>query len=203
MQYIQDNLAGFSFFISLLALVATWFNFWNSRKSFLASNYPKLKGELYFLNHYKLPIFNICNESDKITANDISIEINIINCFDFKVFKCKWFLYSYEKLARLKPLESFVKSDLSLDDFQLWLKDRGYEPSPPYSVEKQSIMSCISLEKSYSIRLTVSYISNVFGANRVCKIKKVFKLISCLNSEAIEPKEKFYWKLSCKRFMFF
>ena len=183
--------------MSLLALVATWANFCNSRKAFLASNYPKIRAKLYLLNRSTLPVFDIYNESDKITANDIHIEISIRNWFEFNVFKGKWFTYTYEKLGRLKPLESFIPSDLSSNELSVWLKDRGYEPAPPVPVNKQKILSCISDNKSYSIRLTVSYISNVFGADRVCKITKVCQLISCSNSEAIDPRDKFYWKLRC------
>jgi hypothetical protein len=63
-----------------------------------------------------LPVHKIYNESDKITANDVKIKISIMNWSEFKVFKVKWFTYTSVKLARLKPLESFVPAGLSSDD---------------------------------------------------------------------------------------
>ena len=197
LKFFQDNLAVFSFFMSLLALVATWGNFWNARRAFLASNYPKIQANFSCLNQQTLPVYDVYNESDKITANNIQIEISIRNWSDFNVFKGKWLTYTYAKLARLKPLESFVPSGLSSDELCVWLKDRGYEPSPLDTVEKQKISLCISEKKSYSIRLIVNYTSNLFGADRVCKITKVCQLISCSRSETIDPRDKFYWKLKC------
>lgn len=196
LKFIQENVAVFSICISLLALVATWGNFWNSRRVFLASNYPKIRAKLYLFNRYTLPVYDIYNESDKITANDIQIEVRIRNWFEFSVFKSRWFIYTHENLARLKPLESFVPSDLSSNEFCQWLKDRGYEAAPPILIEAQTIHSRISVEKSYSIRLTVSYTSNIFGANKICKISNKYKLISCCNAQAVDPRDKFYWKLT-------
>jgi hypothetical protein len=195
LRFIQENLAVFSFCISLLALVATWGNFWNSRRVFLASNYPKITGKLYLPNRDMLPVYKVCNESDKITANDLRIEVSIVNLLEFSVFKCKWFTYTLAKLARLKPLENFVPSDLSSDDLIQWLKERGYEPVPPVSVEKQKICSCISEKKSYRVRLDVYYTSNVFGADKICKISKKYKLMSHSDSKAVDPRDEFYWKL--------
>lgn len=195
LRFIQENLAVFSFCISLFALVATWGNFWNSRRVFLASNYPKIKAKLYLLNIYTLPIYDVCNESDKITANDLTIEVSIRNWLEFSIFKGRWFTYTIEKLARLKPLESFVPSDMSSDDLIRWLKERGYEPALPVSVEEQKIRSCISEKKSYRVRLDVYYTSNVFGADKICKISKKYKLMSCSNSLAVDPRDEFYWKL--------
>jgi hypothetical protein len=74
-KFIQENLAVFSFCISLLALVATWGNFWNSRRVFISSNYPKIKAKLYLSNRYTLAVYDVCNESDKITANDLRMEL--------------------------------------------------------------------------------------------------------------------------------
>jgi hypothetical protein len=195
LKFIQENLAVFSFCISLLALVATWGNFWNSRRVFLASNYPKIKAKLYLLNRSTLPVYDVRNESDKITANDLRIEVGIRTWLEFSVFRGRWFTYTVEKFTRLKPLESFVPSGMSSDDLIQWLKERGYEPAPPVSVEDQKIHSCISIKKSYRVRLDVYYTSNVFGANKICRISKKYKLISCFNSEAIDPRDKFYWKL--------
>jgi len=195
LKLIQENLAVFSFCISLLALVATWGNFWNSRRVFLASNYPKIKAKLYLPNRYTLPVYDVRNESDKITANDLRIEVGIRRWLEFSVFRGRWFTYTVEKLTRLKPLESFVPSGMSSDDLIQWLKERDYEPAPPVSIEDQKIHSCISIEKSYRVRLDVYYTSNVFGANKICRISKKYKLTSYSNSKAIDPRDEFYWKL--------
>jgi hypothetical protein len=194
LKFIQENLAILSFCISLLALVATWANFWNSRRVFLSSNYPKIKVKLLPNRHY-LPIYDVCNESDKITANDLQIEVSIISWLEFSVFRGRWFTYTLEKLARLKPLESFVPSGVSSDDLIQWLNERGYEHAPPMSVKEQKIHSCISVKKSYRVRLDVYYTSNIFGANKVCRISKKYKLISCSDPQAIDPRDEFYWKL--------
>ncbi len=195
MQHIQENLSIFSCCISLFALVATWGNFYNSRRTFLASNYPKIKAKLYLLNRDNLPVYDIRNESDKIIANDLRIEVSIRNCLEYSAFKDKWFTYTLEKLARLKPLESFVPSGMSSNDFIKWLKERGYEPASPKSIEDQKILSYISIEKSYRVRLEVYYTSHVFGANKICRISKKYKLISRCNSQAIDTRDKFYWEL--------
>jgi hypothetical protein len=84
---------------------------------------------------------------------------------------------------------------MSSDDLIQWLKERGYEPEPPVSIEDQKIHSCISIKKSYRVRLEVYYTSNVFGASKICRISKKYKLISCFNSEAIDLRDEFYWKL--------
>jgi hypothetical protein len=181
--------------IPLLALVATWGNFWNSRlnsrRVFLASNYPKIKAKLLPNRHY-LPVYDVCNESDKITVNDLRVEISIINWLEFSVFKGRWFTYTSAKLARLKPLESFVPQHMSNDELIQWLNERGYEAAPPMSVEDQKIESCISVKKSYRIWLDVYYTSNVFGANKVCRISKKYKLISCSDPQAIDSRDEFY-----------
>lgn len=198
LKFMQENLAMFSFCISLLALVATWGNFWNSRRVFLASNYPKIKAKLYLPNRQTLPVYDVCNESDKITANDLRIEVSIRSWLDFSLFKGRWFTYTLEKITRLKPLESFVPSGMSSDDLIQWLKERGYEPKPlsaEKSVKDQKVHSCISIKKSYRVRLDVYYTSNIFGANKICRISKKYKLISCFNSQAIDPRDEFYWKL--------
>ena len=70
----KENL---SLCISLLAVVATWGNFWNSRRTFASANYPKLRAELKLQGKQVLPIYNLFNESDKISANDICITISI------------------------------------------------------------------------------------------------------------------------------
>ncbi|MBE9206808.1 hypothetical protein IQ244_09825 [Nostoc sp. LEGE 06077] len=195
LKFIQENLSAFSFCISLLALIATWGNFWNSRRVFLASNYPKIKANLYLPNRYTLPVYNVRNESDKITANDLRIEVGIRRCLEFTVFRGMWFTYTVEKLTRLKPLESFVPSGMSSGDLIQWLTERGHEPAPPVSVEDQKIHSRISIKKSYKVRLDVYYTSHVFGANKICMISKKYKLISCSNSEAIDSRDEFFWKL--------
>ncbi len=198
LKFIQDNLSSFSLCISLFALVATWGNFWNSRRVFLASNYPKIRAELYLSDPQTLPVYDIRNESDKITANELQIKVSIKSWLEFNVLKGGWFIYTNEKLARLRPLESFVPSGLTSNEFCEWLKDRGYEPAPitPLeSLEQQKIYSCISEENSYSVRLSVTYTSNIYGANKVCKIYKKYRLVSCPNSQAAEPRDQFYWKL--------
>lgn len=195
LKLIQENFAVFSLCISLLALVATWGILWNSRRVFSASNYPKIKAKLYLVNKSQLPVFDVYNESDKITANDLRIEVGIIRWLEFSVFKGRWFTYTVEKLARLKPLENFVPSGMSSDDLIRWLKERGYGPTFSVPVEDKKIYSCISTKKSYRVRLDVYYTSNVFGANKKCRISKKYKLISCANSKAIDSRDEFYWKL--------
>jgi hypothetical protein len=195
LQFIKENLSIASIVISLLALLATWGNFLNSKKAFLANNYPKIKADLHFLSLDHLPVYKIYNESDKITANDIEIKISIMKWSEFKVFKGKWFTYTSVKLARLKPLESFVPAGLSSDDLIKWLKDRGHEYEPPLSIEDQKILSHISQDKSYKIRLDVNFTSNIFGANKICNISKKYKLVSCSRENTADPKDTFYWRL--------
>lgn len=185
---MQENLAVFSFCISLLAL-------WNSRRTFLASNYPKIKAKLLPNRHYLPSRYDICNESDKITANDLRVEVRIISWLEFSVFKGRWFTYTSAKLSRLKPLESFVPSGMPSNDLIQWFNERGYEAAPPMSVEDQKIASYISVKKSYRVRLDVRYTSNVFGANKVCRISRKYKLVSCLDPQAIDLRDEFYWKL--------
>lgn len=195
LRFIQENLAVFSLCTSLLTLVAIWGNFWNSRRAFLASNYPKISAKLYLLNRYTPPVYHVSNESDKIPANDIRVEISITNWLEFGVFRGRWFTYTVEKLERLKPLESFGKSDMTNDDLIQWLNERGYEPQLPVSVEDQKIYSHISEKKSYRVRLDVCYTSNIVGASKIRKISKKYKLISCSNSQIIDTRDKFYWQL--------
>jgi hypothetical protein len=198
LRFIQENLSGFSLCISLFALVATWGNFWNSRRVFSASYYPKIKAKLYLPNKSTLPVYNVCNESDKIIANDLRIEVSISSCLEPNLFKGRWFTYTTERIARLKPLESFLPFGMSSNDLTQWLKERGYEPNPlsaEKSVKDQKIYSCISVKKSYRVRLDVYYTSNISSANKIFKISKKYKLISCSNSKAIDPRDEFYWKL--------
>jgi hypothetical protein len=197
-QFVQENLSVVSVLISLFALVATCGNFWNSSRAFSASNYPKLRTRLYLFDGYNLPVCDVYNESDSITTNDIKIELSFISWREFKVFKGKWFTYTYEKLERLKPLEQYIPSDLSYDELSQWFRDRGLEPNPPVSVEAQQFYQHISRKKPYRVRLIVSYKSNVFGANKVCKISQKGKLIPCSRPMGIKQEERdFYWKLVC------
>lgn len=191
---VQGNLSIISIVISLFALLATWGNFFNSKRSFLAANYPKVRAEIKLLNHNTLPVYNVYNESDKIIANDIRIEISIVNWIDFRVFRGRWFTYTYEKLARLKPLEAFAPC-LSNDELIKWLNDRGHQPSPPASLKDQEILSNISLQKPYVIRLVVTYTSDIFGADKNCRIVKKCKLVPCANSDEIGSRDQFYWRL--------
>jgi hypothetical protein len=195
LKFIQENLAILSLCISIFALVATWANFWNSRKTFLASNYPKVKAVIYLNSRDSLPVYHISNESDKVTASDIRIEVSIRSLAEFDVFKGKWFIFTEEKLSRLKPLEGFVPSGMTSDDLIQWLKERGHQQTIPVSVSDQRILSRISVKKSYKVRLNVYYTSNVFGANKICKISEKYRLRSCSNTEATDPRDKFYWKL--------
>lgn len=198
MQSIQENLLitkdNLSIAISLFALLATWGNFLSSKRAFLATHYPKIRAELKLRRSDLLPEYNIYNESDKVTANDIRIEISIIRWADFGVFKGKWFVYSLTKLARLKPLETFVPSGLSSDELMKWYEDRGFEFPPPTSLKDQEILNKISLQKAYTVRLVVRYTSNVLGANKVCRTVKKHKLIP-FGSEIINSEEHFYWRL--------
>jgi hypothetical protein len=87
---------------------------------------------------------------------------------------------------------------MSSDDLLQWLKEKGYEPEPissEKSIYGQKIHSFIFREKSYRVLLDVYYTSNVFGTNKVCRISKRHKLISCSNSQAIDSRDEFYWKL--------
>lgn len=198
LQFFRENLSIASISISLLALVATWGNLLNSKKVFLANNYPKINANLYFISYDCLPVYDIYNESDKITANDIDIKVSIIRWSDFELFKGRWLIYSSIKIARLKPLEKFIPKRLNNNELIKWLQDSGYENNSPLSIEDQKILLFISQQKSYSIRLDVSFTSNIFGANKVCKISKKYKLVSCSNVKAIDPKDKFYWSLKAR-----
>ncbi len=198
LQFIKENLTIASIAISLLALLATWGNFLNAKKAFLANNYPKINANLYFVSHDYLPVYDIYNESDKITANEIDIKISIIRWIDFEIFKGRWLIYSSAKIARLKPLERVIPRGLNSNDLIKWLQDSGYEKEPPLSIEDQNILSLISQQKSYNIRLDVNFTSNIFGANKVCKISKKYKLVSCSNVKAIDPRDKFYWSLKVR-----
>jgi hypothetical protein len=198
LKFTKENLAIFSFCISLLALIATSINSWNSRRVFLASNYPKITARLYLMDRCTLPIYDIFNESDKIIANDLQIEVSIRSMLDFSVFKGRWFTYTSEKVARLKPLESFLPSGVSGNDLIEWLKNRGYDQKPlsaEKSLKDQKIYSCISPAKSYKIRLNICYTSNVFGANKICRISRKYRLLSCSNLQTTDSNDKSYWKL--------
>lgn len=181
--------------MSLFALLATWGNFLNSRRAFLAATYSKIRAELKLLSRDHLPVCDIYNESDRITANDIRIEISIFNWMELEVFRGRRFTYTHEKLARLRPLESCVPSGLSSDEIIEWFDERGYESLPLITLGGQSVLSRISLQKSYTVRLVVTYTSNIFGADKTCKIVKKYKLIPCSNPRAIDSRDQFYWRL--------
>jgi hypothetical protein len=189
--FAKENLAIFSFCISLFTLIA-------SRRVFLASNYPKITAKLYLMDRCALPIYNIFNESDKIMVNDLRIEVGIRSLLEFNVFRGRWFIYTSEKVARIKPLESFLPSGIYGNDLIEWLKKRGYDQKPlsaEKSLNDQKMYACISPAKSYKVRLNVYYTSNVFEAKRICKISKKYTLISCPNLQEADPKDEFYWKL--------
>ncbi|MBD1865271.1 MULTISPECIES: hypothetical protein [Trichocoleus] len=161
----------------------------------MAGNYPKIRAELKLLSLNCLPVYEIHNESDKLTANDVVIEISITNWMNLRLFKSRWITYTHEKLARLKPLDTFVPSDLSSDELSKWLNDREHR-TLPISLKAQNALSIITLEKkSYAVRLVVSYTSNMFRANKVCRVVKKYRLTLCSNSKAINERDKFYWRL--------
>jgi hypothetical protein len=150
------------------------------------------------MNRYTLPAYDIFNESDKIIANDLRIEVDIRSLLEFSVFKGGWFTYTSEKIARLKPLESFLPSGVYGNDLTEWLRKRGYDQkslSAEKSVKDQKMYSCISPTKSYKVRLNIYYTSNVFGANKICRISKEYRLVSHSNLQTTDSKNEFYWKL--------
>ena len=178
----KENL---SLCISLLAVVATWGNFWNSRRTFASANYPKLRAELKLLDNRQLPIYSLFNESDKIYANDIRITISIARPDKGYFERDRWFTYEYVELERLKPFECFSSSHL--------------ENEPPKWYKSELLFQknfSISPANSYDVCLNVKYTSNVFGANKVCTISKKYRL-SCHNSAA--PDYDFFWQLQQKK----
>lgn len=179
----KENL---SLCISLLAVVATWGNFWNSRRTFASANYPKLRAELKLEDNQQLPIYSLFNESDKIYANDIRITISIARPDKWYFDRDRWFTYEYVELERLKPFEGFPSSHLENEPPKWYKSDLGFQKH--YSISPAS---------SYDVRLNVKYTSNVFGANRVCAIAKKYRLVSCHNSEA--AKSDFFWQLQQKK----
>ena len=131
-----------------------------------------------------------------IQANLKFIQENLY--LEFNLFRGKWFVYTIEKLARLKALENFVPSGMSSDDFIQWLQARGHERetfSAEKSIKDREILSGISTKKSYRVRLDVSYTSHIFGATKICRISKKYKLMSCSNVQAIDTRDESYWKL--------
>ncbi|HCF26630.1 MAG TPA: hypothetical protein DEV81_05355 [Cyanobacteria bacterium UBA11049] len=180
----KENL---SLCISLLAVVATWGNFWNSRRTFASANYPKLRAELKLLDKQALPIYSLFNESDKISANDINITISIARLDKLYFERDRWLTYEYVELERLKPQESFPPSYIDSNTSK-WYKSELLSQKP---------FPKISPANSYDVRLTVKYTSNVFGANKICTISKKYRLVSCHNSEAA-PKYELFWQLQRK-----
>ena len=189
----KENL---SLCISLLAVVATWGNFWNSRRTFASANYPKLRAELKLLDKQDLPIYSLFNESDKISANDIHITIRIARPDKWYFERDRWLIYEYVELERLKPQEI---PPFNVDIPQ-WCGARGYKRNLCKLSEAgnlHEIISRLSPANSYDVRLIVKYTSNVFGANKVCTIAKKY-LLSCHNLEAAQKSEMF-WQLQPKR----
>lgn len=165
--------------ISILAVVATWGNFWNSRRTFAAANYPKLRAELNWLPNQIFPSCSLFNESDKISANDIHITVSIARSDRWYFDSERWFTYEYTELARLKPLEGFPPPKEDNLNLIQWCQTRGYKNRlfiPSESLQLQEIVRQISNSDFYYIRLKVAYTSNVFGANRICKISRTYKL---------------------------
>jgi hypothetical protein len=190
----KENL---SLCISLLAVVATWGNFWNSRRTFASANYPKLRAELKLQGKQVLPIYSLFNESDKISANDIHITISIARLDKLYFERDRWLTYEYVELERLKPQESFPPFNV---DIPQWCGARGYKRNLCKLSEAGNlpeIISGLSPANSYDVRLSVKYTSNVFGANKVCTIAKKY-LLSCHNSEVAQKSEMF-WQLQRKR----
>ena len=145
-----------------------------------------------------LPLYSIFNESDKIMVNDLRIEVGIRSLLEFNVFKGRWFTYTSEKVTRIEPLESFLPYGVCGSDLTEWLKKRGYKQnllSAEKSINDQKMYSCISPTKSDKVKLTIYYTSNIFGANKICKVAKKYRLISYSNLQATDTRDKFYWKL--------
>jgi hypothetical protein len=181
--------------ISLLALLATWGNFWNSRRLFAAAHYPKLRAELKLLDTQSLPIYSLFNESDKISANDICITISIARPDKGYFDRERWLTYEYVELERLKPLERFVPSEVN--NIGEWCNERGDRQKFCLSQELLTIEQILKEFPSsdlYKICLKVVYTSNVFGANKVCKIYRHYSLISHESSNFVDSRSH-PWKL--------
>ncbi|OWY69527.1 hypothetical protein B7486_20985 [cyanobacterium TDX16] len=181
--------------ISILAVVATWGNFWNSRRTFAAANYPKLRAELNWLPDRIFPSCSLFNESDKISANDIHISVSVARSDRWYFDSERWFTYEYMELARLKPLEGFPppKEDNSI----LWCQTRGYKQRlfiPSESSQLQEIVRQISDLDFYYVRLKVGYTSNVFGANRICKISRTYRIECQQNMPKLPSKSEVVWE---------
>jgi len=151
------------------------------------------------LDKQALPIYNLFNESDKISANDIHITISIARLDKWYFERDRWLIYEYVELERLKHQESFPPFNV---DIPQWCGARGYkrnlcELSEAWNLHE--IISGLSPANYYDVRLIVKYTSNVFGANKVCTIAKKYRLVSCYNSEAAEQKSEFFWQLQRKR----
>ncbi|MGL5878259.1 MAG: hypothetical protein ACRC2V_10850 [Xenococcaceae cyanobacterium] len=181
--------------ISILAVVATWGNFWNSRRTFAAANYPKLRAELNWLPNQIFPSCSLFNESDKISANDIHITVSVARSDRWYFDSERWFTYEYAELARLKPLEGFPLPQE--DDLVQWCQTRGYKQRlfiPSESTQLQEIVRQISDLDFYYIRLKVAYTSNVFGANRICKISRTYRIDCQRNMPKLPSKSKVVWE---------
>lgn len=166
-------------------------------QSDLLANYPKLTAELRMSNKQFLPTFRLVNESDQISANQIQITISIARSDKKESEPGKWFCYYDMKLERLKPGEAFPSCiESNRDDILKWCKQRGYKNSlnPSKSLERQEILKQLSLAHSQDVRITVMYSSNMFGANKICTISKNYRLESCRDPEALDPRDEFYWK---------
>jgi hypothetical protein len=107
----------------------------------------------------------------------------------------RWFTYEYTELARLKPLEGFPPP--KEDNLLQWCQTRGYKQRlfiPSESSQLKEIVRQISNSDFYYIRLKVAYTSNVFGANRICKISRTYRLECQQNIAELLSSDRIIWQ---------
>lgn len=78
-----------------------------------------------------------------------------------------------------------------------WCQTRGYKQRlfiPSESSQLQEIVRQISNSDFYYIRLKVAYTSNVFGANRICKISRTYRLEQQQNLVELPSKDSLIWE---------
>ncbi|WP_106167673.1 hypothetical protein [Chroococcidiopsis thermalis] len=133
---------------------------------------------------------------DKISANDVHITVSVARSDRWYFDRERWFTYEYAELARLKPLEGFPPPPE--DDLVQWCQTRGYKQRlfiPAESAQLQEIVRQIAHSDVYYIHLKVAYTSNVFGANRVCKISRTYRIERQQNMSKLPSKDEVIWEI--------
>ena len=78
-----------------------------------------------------------------------------------------------------------------------WCQTRGYKQRLfilSESAQLQDIVRQISNSDSYYIRLKVAYTSNVFGANKICKISRTYRIERQQNMPELPAGDRLTWE---------